>query len=338
MSIKPTSLGAAVPETGSKLAPTSLGGLGAGGLGAGGPAPATQGSAIRPTVFKPTAMPGTAPAMPPEASSMPKPAAAPAEPVKASALPGTQRKALDVSYAQLALRFPGKAPDLIERTKAILAGISPQTMSTPAWLAFGKPAQEEQATLVKERLALMEAPGAKSVVQHLARLHTLLQEIVDALGGGFLKKPALKVWESVRGEVGQLEGLLSNAEPGLAAAYGEMDRLANKNKEVGDSLQANALAAEYLIDILDPEVGQLMVSRLTSLSTSQARAIEQVQTLALDKEHVQELMTLVQNGVLLQLPAVYSQLAGLSAKPSDTERYLATDKLNEIVQIIQRKL
>jgi len=60
--------------------------------------------------------------------------------------------------------------------------------------------------------------------------------------------------------------------------------------------------------------------------------------LTLDKERVQEIMTLVQDGVLLQLPAVYSQLAGLSAKPSDTQRYLAVEKLTDIVQFIQRKV
>ena len=60
--------------------------------------------------------------------------------------------------------------------------------------------------------------------------------------------------------------------------------------------------------------------------------------LALATTNVQELITLVQNGVLLQLPAVYSQMAGLPTKPSDTQRYLATEKLAELAQTINRKL
>lgn len=317
MSIKATIIGAAAPESGSQLTPTRLDGLGAGGTEHAHPAPA-----MRPTVFKPTAMPG----------------AVPVEHIHASALPGTQRKPLDVAYETLALRFPGTPPKVLERARAVLAGISPKGMDTAAWLAYGVQAQEELAALVKQRLVLMESHVTRGVAQHLARLHMLLREVLDAMDGGFLKKSVAKVWDSVVSEVRQLEDLLSKAGPALLGVLADMEKLSNKNKDVGEVLQANALAAEYLIDLMDAQVGQLLVTRLTALSTSQALVLEQVQTLTLDKERVQELMTLVQDGVLLQLPSVYSQLAGLSAKPSDTQRFMAAEKLNEIVQFIQRKL
>ncbi|KVP39659.1 hypothetical protein [Burkholderia ubonensis] len=344
MTLKATIIGAAAPETGSTLAPTRLDGLGIGGAGQSQPAPA-----IRPTAIQPTAVPGAAPALNPVTSTQPTavkpttvpftaPTVTPAEHVKVSALPGTQRKPLEVAYETLALRFPGTAPKLLESAKAVLAGVCPQSMDAPAWLHFGVQGQEELAALVKQRLTLMESPATRGVAQHLARLHTLLREVLDAMDGGFLKKSVTKVWESVVVEVRQLDGLLSNAVPSLSLVLGDMEKLSNRNKEVGEVLRANALAAEYLIDIVDAQVGQLLVTRLTALSTSQALVLEQVQSLTLDKERVQELMTLVQDGVLLQLPAVYSQLAGLSAKPSDTQRFLAAEKLNEIVQFIQRKL
>lgn len=253
-------------------------------------------------------------------------------------MPGIQRKPLEVSYETLARRFPGTAPKLLARAQAVLAGVSPQTMDAPAWLGFGVQAQEALASLVKQRLALMESQATRGIAQHLARLQALLQEVLDAMDGGFLRKPVIKVWESVVGEVRQLESLLANAGQALVGALGEMETLSNRNKDVGEVLHANALAAEYLVDLLDAEVGQLLVTRLTALSTSQALVLEQIQTLALDKARVQELMTLVQDGVLLQLPAVYSQLAGLSARPSDTQRFLATEKLTELVQFMQRKI
>lgn len=350
MSIKATIIGDASPETGSQLAPTRLDGLGAGGTEHAHPAPS-----IRPTVFKPTAMPGAVPVEQAGTSAQPttiKPttlpftapahtpavATAPAEHIHASTLPGTQRKPLEIAYETLALRFPGTAPKLLERARAVLSGVSPKAMDTAAWLAYGVQAQEELAALVKQRLVLMESPATRGVAQHLARLHTLLREVLDAMDGGFLKKSVTKVWDSVAPEVRQLEGLLSKASPALLGVLADMENLSNKNMDVGEVLQAHALAAEYLIDLLEAQVGQLLVTRLTALSTSQALVLEQVQTLTLDKERVQELMTLVQDGVLLQLPSVYSQLAGLSAKPSDTQRFMAAEKLNEIVQFIQRKL
>jgi hypothetical protein len=276
---------------------------------------------------QPTALPLT-PTTPPVRS----------EPVRASVLPGTQRKPLEVSVDELARRFPGTALELLERARGLLAGVTPQTMSTPAWLNFGVPAQESLSQLVKERVSLMETSVVPSVSQHLARMQHLLREVLDAMEGGFFKKPAATVWSSVVGEVRQLETLLSNAGPALGALLGAMAELAVKNKNAGETLHANSLAAEYLIDVVSPEAGHLLVSRATSLTASQTLALEQIQALSLDAIQVQELSTLVQDGVLLQLPAVHSQLAGLSTKPSDTQRYLATEKLNEIVNLMQRKL
>lgn len=354
MSIKATVIGgAATLDSGSTLAPTRLGGPGAGGAAS---APTFPAPAMRPTAFQPTAMKSTAPAAPapaPQPSALrptsmpfqptvpspaPAPVVVPVVPVMASALPGTQRKPLEVTFGQLASRFPGTDPRLLERAQAILAGVSPQSMSNVAWLSFAVPAQESLMALVKERLALMSTPVAGSVAKHLARLQSLLQAVLDAMDGGFLKKPAAKVWESVVGEVRQLEGLLSAGGPALGLMLGSMADLMSKNQDAGEVLQANALAAEYLMDILDGEASQLLLSRLTSLTSSQALVLEQLQTLTLETTKLQELLTLVQDGVLLQLPAVYSQLAGLSTKPSDTERFLATEKLTELAQSIQRKL
>jgi hypothetical protein len=325
MSFKPTVIGFTdTPETpGHSKTPTRLDGLV-------NPAPARPVQA--------TAVPGTH--IPASPTRLRIPAASAQEPqhVQASSLPGTQRKPLDVSYADLRKRFPGTEPLLLERAQLVLHAVIPQAMTATSWLKFGVDAQEELATLVKRRLALMESQPGRAVSQHLGRLHTLLREVLDAMDGGFFRKSASKVWESVEPEVRQLDGLLHQAVPALSVFIGEMDSLKLDAERVGASLFATALAAEYLMDVVGSEVHQVLSARALSLTTSQALVREQQQTLTLDKEQVQELTTLVQDGVLVQLPSVYSQLAGLSAKTSDTQRYLAADKLNEIVQFIQRKI
>lgn len=191
--------------------------------------------------------------------------------------------------------------------------------------------------LVKERLAAAAASPARDVSTHLARLHHLLGEVLDAMDGGFFKKSAAAVWRASASEIQQLESLLVAAGPGLAQMLATLGQYVVQFQECGVTLQANSLAAQYLADIVGPDVANLLQSRSTALATSQALVLEQLQMLTLDSTQVQELTTLVQNGVLLQLPAVYSQLAGLSTKPSDTERYLATEKLNEIVNFMKRK-
>ena len=351
MPIKPTIIGAAAaPQAGSKLAPTRLGGSGAGGVVPTQPAPPAQ-PAMRPTAFKPTAMPSTvpapaqAPAVQPTSmakptampSRPPAPAPAPAEPLRASVLPGTQRKPLEVSYEQLAQRFPGTDVNLLERARAILAGVSLHTNGAASWLSFGVQAQEAVTGLVLERVSAMETSPTRDVTTHLARMQLLLSEVLDAMDGGFFKKPASAVWASVAGEVRQLETLLRNAGPKLSEMLVTLSAMEPKLRDAGEVLQAHALAALYLVDVAGSDAANLLVSRATALTQSQALVLEQQQMLALATTNVQELITLVQNGVLLQLPAVYSQLAGLPTKPSDTERYLATEKLNEIVNFMKRK-
>jgi hypothetical protein len=340
MSIKPTIIGAFSASAGDK--PSA-------GVDNGGATQALTAmtSTIRPTAFKPTVMPGSPAAseQAPTTSSTSMSAAriqptgpSVRQPVQASVLPGVQRKPLDVPLGELLARFPLADVGLLERVQEILAGIMAHSMSATVALAFGKPEQESLSSLVKDRLSLMEAAASRSVAQHLARMQTLLREVLEAMDGGFFRKPAATVWAGVSSEVQQLEGLLSNAEPALSRLQGSLAELSAKASGAEQTLHATSLAAEYLSGVASADVSPLLVSRATSLVTSQALAREQVQMLAVDTTKVQELTTLVQDGVLVQLPAVYSQLAGLSTKPSDTQRYLATEKLNEIVTIMQRKL
>jgi hypothetical protein len=46
----------------------------------------------------------------------------------------------------------------------------------------------------------------------------------------------------------------------------------------------------------------------------------------------------VQDGVLLKLPAVHAQLAGLASRPSETQRFLAAEKLHDLLQTLKRAL
>jgi hypothetical protein len=345
MTFEPTIFG--TPAPGSKPEPTRVGGSSSNGASPAQPAPSVRPTAIKPTAIMGDIAPVTQAAPPPAAmkpSAMPyqapAPAVAPAEHVKTSVLPGVQRKPLDVPLETLKRRFPGTHLEVLTEVRAVLAGVCPQTMDTPAWLGFGMQAQEIAAALVRDRLTLMEKSDARAVTQHLSRLHALLRDVLDAMEGGWLKRSVTKVWDSVEGEIHQLDTLLSNGGSGLVKFIGQLEQLSQKNRDAGDNLQAHSLAADYLFDSAPADIGQMLTTRQLSMTTSHALTVEQVQMLTLDKNSVKELITLVQDGVLLQLPAVYSQLAGLSAatKPSDTQRFLAAEKLNEIVQFIQRKI
>lgn len=335
------------------IRPTSLGELPGATKAEPSPAPLLQPTGIKPSPIQasPTKLaPTLAPAYASEPASTvisvkptglpkgePLPRVVEVAPVHASALPGIQRKAVEVSLEDLGRRFPGLDVSLKTRVQGLLAGVCPESMDTGAWMSFGTQVQEDVAKLVKERLALMESAETRAVTQYLTRLQALLAEVLDAMEGGFFKKSPQKVWEGVSAEVRQLEGLLNQAASKLMGLTGRMDALVAKNREAGVAVSAVALVADYLTDKVGAQAGSILVSRMTALSTSQALTLEQIQTLELDKNTVQELAILVQDGVLLKLPAVYSQLADLSAKPSDTQRFMAAEKLSEIVHHLQRK-
>ena len=261
----------------------------------------------------------------------------PKKPFQPSSLPGVQRKPVQVTMTELIRRFPQAHPDALEHCRAVLNGVHVQSMDAAGWLNFGMPEQERFAGLMKQRLKLAQEPSSRMIPQHLARLHDLLKEVLDAFEGGFLKKPAAKVWTEHEEEVQQLERLLNDSDEVLAEHLRALGRLKGTASECGEQLEATALAAEYLLDQVDGEVGGLLVARLTSLTESPAMLRDHLLFLAQDLSQTQDLITLVQDGVLLKLPAVYSQLAGLTIKPSETQRFLAAEKLTDVLQTLKRK-
>lgn len=275
----------------------------------------------------PTVLPTAIPAVP----------ASVAPPVVASALPGTVRKPVLVSTDVLMARFPSAEPDQLDKVKAVLAGSTPETWDTPAWLNFGVEAQESVTEVVKARLAILDGDVLRGVPQHLGRLQSVLADVLDSLRGGLLKRSARQTWLKLESEVTHLEQLLSDGCETLFGVLNELVSLATRSLESQAAVTTHFLAAEYLAEGLAPEKESLLLARRMALATSQALLQEHMLALRQDAARVQELITLVQDGVLLKLPAAYSQLASLPERPSDTQRYLAVDKLNDLMQFFERK-
>ena len=238
--------------------------------------------------------------------------------------------------AALQARFPEYDSGQLDLVRQVLLGVAPSAMTISSWIEFGTESQERLADLVKRRLAFAEDGRYRAVVQHLTRLHRLLNEVIEAMKGGFLKKSPTRVWSDAKPELSDLEMLLTHSD--LSSVLINMDRLKSETKACADSLLAQALAAAFLAENESEKVGQLLTPRAISLTSSEALALEQLHALDLEKSRVRELLSLVQDGVLVQLTAVYSQMALLSARPSDTQRFLAQEKLVELTTFIQRKI
>lgn len=294
-----------------KVGPTPLFGLA--------PTPLAQ-----PTAFKPTALPAGA-------------APTPHIDVKATPLPGMVRKTLDVPTNVLLSCSPNASTTVCEHARAILAGITPEVWGTTEWLNYGVEVQEEVADLIKERLALLDDQTSRTIPPHLSRMHRLLNEAVESLKGGFMRKPNKHGWKKNEPELKQIAGLLEKGSEKLFATLSEIDSLIKRSSEKEVDVQASTTAADYLLTILPQQKAELLQSRAMALLTSHALLQEHVFSLQQDIERVKELIKVVQNGVLIQLPSVITQLANTPDEPTDTQQFLAVDKLSELIQLLDKE-
>lgn len=297
-------------------------------------APEKASDQVQPSVFKPTALHVTAAQAPVETDQAPT---APSTPIKPVALPGVQRKTVDVSVEDLIEMFPKYSRLACERARAILSGFSVDSANPTTVLVFGKEPQEELAVITRGRLSFAQRPGVRYVVQHLSRLQILLQELLDAFEGGFLRKSPDKIWNMHRAEIELLESALDEADDKLAGDVGEFSAMKAACERCLAELGATALAAEYLSNRLREDLAGLMLSRMASITASQAMVIDQMNLIEREAEQLQELTLLVQDGVVLKLPSVYSQLASLNGRINDTERFHAVERLNDILNPLKAR-
>lgn len=285
--------------------------------------------------FVPSALPETAapPAVPTPEATPEKPKTTPATP---SVLPGTRQTLSQITLADLESRFPGESGEVLQRVRGLLAGISFSNESSSFWLAFGVRAQDDLGAEVKHRLALVGGPEVRSVSQHMARLHALLKDVVDALDGGLFKKPAQKVWADSQGEVQQLEALLRQGAGAVGLLIDNLNRLTASSHEVGVELAVCARVLDYSLDKVPEGVNAVVLGRATSVATSMAMRLEHVAQTALQVQQLQAMAEIVQNGILVKLPTLYSSLASLPAKPTETQRFLAVEKINDLSQLLTR--
>lgn len=253
-----------------------------------------------------------------------------------SSMPGLRRTGLEVSLEELRARFPNNSELELDRTRGVLAGVMLANATSATWLEFGLPAQEELAVMVRDRLETVQQPTVRVVAQHLARMQALLGDVLEAFEGGFFRRSPDVVWNAVKTEVQALETLLKAGSGDLGQQLKAFEEQKAKVPALTLRLSSTALAVDYLTDKQADAAG-LLVGRLASLTGSQALLREHEAHLGSDIENVQDLSTLVQAGVLVKLPAVYTQLAALTGKPNDTQRFLAAEKLNDVLRVIKQR-
>jgi hypothetical protein len=307
-----------------------------------------------------SAVPGGAPSpttVAPQPHPLPGPGAAlhplpGARTAPQSVVPGTIRRGVDVSSAQLAQRFPAATPEALQQAERLLQGTIVDTLSATQAARWGDEAQQRYGALVDASLQITQAATLQTSLRHVARLHALLQAMADQ----WLvpAKSPLLFWRSSaspaellqasQGEVAQLRQHLADALPALRGLQAELQGIAGELAPLAVRLEALSLAAHYLADTLadnlaaqpgsdaDPRAYALL-QRASALAQTVLHIHGGLQVRQGSQHSLDGLIHRIQDTVLMALPAWMEKvaLATQARQLNDTERYALAQQLQGLM-------
>ena len=255
-----------------------------------------------------------------------------------SRLSGVHKQPFRADEKVLRQLSPQAPESLLQLAMRHIAAAPLPAAAALSWMRFGEPAQQLLAQLIKQRMHAAEEPVLRQIPVLLRQLHGRMADLLEALQGGVFRRTPAKVWTDAAPEVAFVEARLQQALPLLQARQAQLSDLVRQTHDVHQQLLALDIAGEFLLTQVDAEIQTTLGARSAAILASQALALEQLQLLELDQNSLRDLTALVQDGVLLKLPAVLAQLATLNQRISETQRLLLADVVSELKAFIERKL
>ena len=257
---------------------------------------------------------------------------------KPSSLRGAPTLPFSATSQEIQQLFPAAQADVVRQVVLDISSAPLPAAPGLRWIRFGEAAQDSLAQLVKQRLQLADAQPLRLVPLLLRQLHGKMADILEALQGGVFKRSVARVWSEVAPEITLLEEQLRQSLPALASMSERWVELGEKTQAIQVKLCSLDMAATYLLDKVSAEVQPVLGTRSAAILASQALALEQLQLLEVDRRNLQELTVLVQDGILLKLPAVFAQLGQLHQALNGTQRLLLSELVLEFKAYIERKI
>lgn len=324
--------------------------------------PETKTGKLRPTVIGQldrSGAPAGAPAAPQgRAPSEPRSTAVP-KAFAPTAIPGVERKRIAVGIEEIRRLSPGANPDVLERARRLIETYVEEEASDRAAVLWGQHAQEDYSKLVSETLSLSRADVLVSVTQHLNRAMEILRSIdLEAVGagrrsGGLIgeylsglnkKIDTLDELEAARAELDQLVRLMSAALDDLLNLKERLETQSRRIDEIGDEVEAAAVAAQFLSEHLSarsPELSQRFLERSMSLTQSAVQIRGSTSMRATQIEQPLRFIGAIQNVALVLLPGWLGSIASLSVLSREGRRLTPTEagdlarQLRNIVEQLQ---
>lgn len=267
---------------------------------------------------------------------------------KPSVIPGgVSRKGLEVTKEDLARSFPGTREEILAEAKKILSTVIMEILTEVNCRQWGIKQQERYGELVEETLRLTSSKEIKDSSRHVSRLYALLQELAitfrepEPQGFAFWKKRKnpLEVFDSNRTEIEQLSHILRQQLPAISELQAKLEDSSTEFKKLLQQLDAESIAARYLADLLTTgnDSRQAFAQRLLDRSLSLSQTVAQIQQGIILRQtttaEIGKLVSRIQEGVLVALPAWMEQVSVVQAKSAltETEMYTFQQGLDTIV-------
>lgn len=266
---------------------------------------------------------------------------------KPSAIAGVARKGVEVTREALLSCFPGTDEAVVEKSIKLLRQTVVEIITESQGLQWGMKTQQRYGELVQESLSLSSHKSIQDSNRHLNRLLNLLQEIsaeFQEKDGWFGKKKG-NPWEKfqeVRPEILQLSSLLNQLLPELIRIQSSLGGIAREHSLLVIELDAEAISAKYLAEQLGTSSKhQSVVNCLMSRSLSLVQTVAQMQQGTMTRQStiqdIEKLVSRVQDGVLVKLPAWTEQIGAYQSKSAitETDAYTCRQQLADVVAYMQ---
>ena len=245
-------------------------------------------------------------------------------------VPGVERKRIAVDHGELKKLSPGATPGVIEGALRLVETYVAEEATERTAVLWGQRSQEDYSDLVSENLSLSRAEPLARATGYLNRMMAILQSIdMEAVGtatrggGGAIaeylrglnhKIDTFKELEAARVELDQLVKLMRAALGDLLDLKERIQRQSRRMEEIGDEMDAAALAAQFLSDYesqRSTEFSRRFFERSISLTQSVAQIRGSTTVRATQIEQPLRLIDAIQNVALVTLPAWLGTIASL---------------------------
>lgn len=260
-----------------------------------------------------------------------------------TALNGVERKPLDVSSDQIRNTFPDLGSDVIEEVISLLAGTVPEAITEMHCLKWGETTLAQYGKALEMFLSLSQSSVLLAVPQHLLRLHELVEGVSKQLSPKssaiwFKANRLIGAFDRGIDEIKQIIDLLVAMLSELYEVHAQLLKHEQCFNTISRKLTSETIAAGILASELPGNKKTMLADVSVSLSKASLHASEHVLVVRNKNDHVQTLIQIVRERVLVSLPAWISNFYTVGeGQLTETHRFALNQSLVEIASSLKLK-